>query len=293
VQIWVFLLTALLPTIGPAEYSSSGVRSQTAELASYALSDGLNNSGSGGHNPFGSSPPRDLFVVDNQGITIDRLSRRDSDGSLAKAISSHGSQLPVAIKEVSEPVSPERLSIGPRSPHGHTSRPGTSTLTELIRKSPPSSSGGEESRSDSNSGGSDQEDTSPSEGMTVNGAKSSPRRATSTKRKSDSETVNERTSLLTRRNLSDQQQKLSNDADVEGQRDVETGLSIKIHKAVTWPKEHGASLARTLVNPKSWDYKTIWKEGVTKPTAYVPAVILGTLLNILDALSYGMCILLT
>ncbi|KUM55785.1 hypothetical protein ACN42_g11451, partial [Penicillium freii] len=49
-----------------------------------------------------------------------------------------------------------------------------------------------------------------------------------------------------------------------------------------------AHYSRTLSNPKSWDRRVIWKEAVLYPASLVPAVLLGLLLNILDALSYGM-----
>ena len=39
---------------------------------------------------------------------------------------------------------------------------------------------------------------------------------------------------------------------------------------------------------KSCDRRTIWKKGVVDTVHRIPAVILGLLLNILDALSYGM-----
>lgn len=41
-------------------------------------------------------------------------------------------------------------------------------------------------------------------------------------------------------------------------------------------------------HPKSWDRHVIWQEGVVRPVSLLPAVFLGLLLNILDALSYGM-----
>lgn len=45
---------------------------------------------------------------------------------------------------------------------------------------------------------------------------------------------------------------------------------------------------RVLSRPKSWDSRTIWRQGVVYPASLLPAVFLGLLLNILDALSYGM-----
>lgn len=49
-----------------------------------------------------------------------------------------------------------------------------------------------------------------------------------------------------------------------------------------------ATCAWVLSHPKSWDRRTLWKEGVVYPISLIPAVLLGLLLNILDALSYGM-----
>ena len=43
-----------------------------------------------------------------------------------------------------------------------------------------------------------------------------------------------------------------------------------------------------MLNPKTWDRETVWQKGVVQPSAALPAVFLGLLLNILDALSYGM-----
>ncbi|KAI1176944.1 sulfate transporter family-domain-containing protein [Nemania sp. FL0916] len=42
------------------------------------------------------------------------------------------------------------------------------------------------------------------------------------------------------------------------------------------------------MNPKTWNRRTIWEEAVMGPIRCLPAVIVGLLLNILDALSYGM-----
>lgn len=49
-----------------------------------------------------------------------------------------------------------------------------------------------------------------------------------------------------------------------------------------------AKLSRMLCSPKSWNRRKMWQEGVVYPVSLIPAVLLGLLLNILDALSYGM-----
>lgn len=52
--------------------------------------------------------------------------------------------------------------------------------------------------------------------------------------------------------------------------------------------DKAASVGHRLVHPKTWDRKAIWQAGVVQPASLLPAVFLGLLLNILDALSYGM-----
>ncbi len=40
-------------------------------------------------------------------------------------------------------------------------------------------------------------------------------------------------------------------------------------------------------NPKRWDGRAVWRNVVVAPVACLPAVVVGLLFNILDALSYG------
>jgi SulP family sulfate permease len=47
-------------------------------------------------------------------------------------------------------------------------------------------------------------------------------------------------------------------------------------------------ILRVAGNPKLWNKRAIWEQGVKRPVGYIPAIVLGLLLNILDALSYGM-----
>jgi SulP family sulfate permease len=47
------------------------------------------------------------------------------------------------------------------------------------------------------------------------------------------------------------------------------------------------SCAHTLSHPKTWNPRAVWREGIVHPASLLPAVFLGLLLNILDALSYG------
>ncbi|KAL5621534.1 hypothetical protein BROUX41_006434 [Berkeleyomyces rouxiae] len=56
-----------------------------------------------------------------------------------------------------------------------------------------------------------------------------------------------------------------------------------------WFTSEGSSMPRNMVwNPIKWNYSSIYHEAVVRPAHCLPAVIVGLLLNILDALSYGM-----
>lgn len=48
------------------------------------------------------------------------------------------------------------------------------------------------------------------------------------------------------------------------------------------------SCLRLIASPKSWNGRAVWQQGVVYPASLLPSVFLGLLLNILDALSYGM-----
>lgn len=50
----------------------------------------------------------------------------------------------------------------------------------------------------------------------------------------------------------------------------------------------GVDRCMTFINPRTWNRRTIFEKGVVEPARLLPAVFLGLLLNILDALSYGM-----
>jgi SulP family sulfate permease len=76
--------------------------------------------------------------------------------------------------------------------------------------------------------------------------------------------------------------------DIEGQDIRREPSWSKLRKVMLWPQEKGVDFARTIINPKRWNRQAIWQDAVVAPVSCLPAVILGLLLNILDALSYGM-----
>ena len=55
---------------------------------------------------------------------------------------------------------------------------------------------------------------------------------------------------------------------------------------------HSVNYARVAIKPAAWDRRKVWQNVVSRPASFLPAIILGLLLNILDALSYGRLLLL-
>lgn len=94
---------------------------------------------------------------------------------------------------------------------------------------------------------------------------------------------NEHTSLLSK-SRSKSTQNYGSAGDAENQGPAVKRPPNLIKKGIS----SVAHYSRTISNPKSWDGQVIWKEAVVYPASLVPAVLLGLLLNILDALSYGM-----
>ena len=175
-------------------------------------------------------------------------SRKPQEGRRA-----HDTHREEAIQEESEPVSPELPSETPTS-----SIPHTSALTEMIRTSPPSNL---------------VYDSAPEDQSTRQGSVSS-RSVTPT----SSPNVTEITPLLPKPRES-----------AEDLEDQKTGVhpasrpSHLIHNAMKKTR----SCAHTLTHPKTWNPRAVWREGIVHPASLLPAVFLGLLLNILDALSYG------
>lgn len=178
------------------------------------------------------------------------------------------------IQEVSEPVSPETGHPGYKSP-------GTSILTNMIRKSPPEVyPPNEEGRSDTEPEGEDNDRHFSQQRLIVtpNGVKV------------DS---SERTPLLGKYSTgSPHPDYIHGEPDIERQAFQRKASWPKFRKLISWSRKNGIHALWIVANPKSWDRKVIWGKAVVEPIGYLPAVILGCLLNILDALSYGTVLLL-
>jgi SulP family sulfate permease len=171
-----------------------------------------------------------------------------------------------AILEVSEPSSPEQATAD-----------GPSALTNLLKKSPPQSVDNnpvrpiDDREADSNAG----EDDSGDED-------------TSSHRPSiDRPAATERTPLLRQTTSGG-----GHSVDLEGQKDGAPkgwldGIAERAHKM----EHQAAHTFAVAVNPRRWNGRAIWQNAVVTPAATLPAVAVGLLLNILDALSYGMMVL--
>lgn len=94
--------------------------------------------------------------------------------------------------------------------------------------------------------------------------------------------MDERTALLAdhKRHSRD-----DNSKDMESQLDAK---SVTHPRWYTTPTSRLRSCLYIAFRPKSWSARGIWREAVVHPVSLLPAVFLGLLLNILDALSYGM-----
>lgn len=192
---------------------------------------------------------------------LDPSPGRVRDKNLLSPRRSNDLSHPEVIVEGSEPASPDSLPTLRHSP--------SSALTDMLRKPP----GVEEEISDL-----DEEVFNDGKGVlpVVVGEAiiSQP---------------NERTSLLLKyaAHALDGAPKYDSTHDVESQELPHDKVAIKIRRGLTHKKERAARISTAVLSPKSWDKRALWVQGVRKPAGYIPSVILGLLLNILDALSYG------
>lgn len=169
-----------------------------------------------------------------------------------------------AIKEESEPPSPTAAQASPGL------GPAPSALTHMIRTSPPSST--EYLKSDQRNQHAYLDRAVDSGAPTLNNVPSN----------SSSESA-----ALLRKPLHGTRG-YGAVGDLEGQAKDGENRHSRLTSTLKHVREHGRIVIQRLSNPKSWDRKEIWHNAVILPASLIPAVFLGLLLNILDALSYGM-----
>ncbi|RAK74196.1 sulfate transporter family protein [Aspergillus fijiensis CBS 313.89] len=215
----------------PAHYSSHGMREQTAELASFALSRESN------------TLPSSLDVF--------RPPRESSLSSTPTPIATAAARA--------------HLEAGPSS----IPTTGSSVLTQLIRHPDiPESSQTEQYHFEEWERASDSTVSQDELPVVTAG-----------------ETVStEQTSLLSKPSHPKPYQGYGATGDIENQGYAGT----KGPSAFSSAFSSVTTCFRLVANPKSWDKQAVWREGVVYPLSLLPSVFLGLLLNILDALSYGM-----
>lgn len=236
------------------------VRDQTAELASYALSDAANS--------YQSRFSPSIFSTsysnsNNNNSDLPALSLPAPLVRPTTGTNAHGEFEP--ITEESEPSSPDFKSTSLRQSR-------TSHLTHLLKNSPPETP----------------RETSPRPGSSRRDVR---RHSIVSERQSllpkSVKTQSER------QNYDAIDSYYPNEAeDVESQHTNHARFpGIIVNRALTWPGRKVADLKNHLANAmedKSWNRAELWESGVKKPVACIPAVVLGLLLNVLDGLSYGM-----
>lgn len=242
---------ANLSTSEPVQYSSSGVREQTAELSSSFLSDSELSRGRANPSQHEQSPSRSS--LDTHRSSGDFEGRKEQNR-------------PDVIAEQSEPQSPEET-------HPRHSPPHPSRLSELLEGSPRAHPSPHASRRQSRFVPG-QENAIPD--VVINDGDE------------DEGTSTERSPLLPSKRLSTTSQKVTYENELESQpASPKKGLVGRIYEVRESFRQTAVRTYRVASNPKGWDLKKVGHTVVIKPALVLPAVFLGLLLNLLDALSYG------
>ncbi|KZZ98813.1 sulfate transporter family protein [Moelleriella libera RCEF 2490] len=234
-----------------SQQNARSVRDDTAELASYLLHDG-------------TTPHRPAFLSARNRLSAHEPIGTDQEPS-ERSDDSAASQ---AIPEVSEPTSPNQ------GDHDVEEDIGPSALSSLLRKSPPQS-------------------VKPDAPISADQYHSEFHR---TERKSAHGETRPR---ITRPALSATEQTpllspTSDEADalgdIEGQKTTRSKrwFSGFVHRGQNVKTHLVRPLKVVVTSPRRWNRKTMWDTAVVGPVSCLPAVAVGLLLNILDALSYGM-----
>ncbi|KAK1600594.1 cyclic nucleotide-binding domain-containing protein [Colletotrichum navitas] len=261
-----------LAPVDSAQYARS-VREDTAELASYLLSD----------KKTGQSPGF-LSRQRSQSSTLARepaTSDNEEEGEEITHVTSSKT-----IPEASEPSSPDEDVEG-------IPEDGPSILTTLLKKSPPQSHRDPSFEPQL-------EALEPLEPLESSAPE--PKRTPSTERplrearRSATRVANgstERTPLISRLSSDSFESYNTNGTtdgiDMEGQKQRPRKKWLRGLKDLTVNvEEHMAHGIQVMTSPKFWDHRALWHNAVVAPASCLPAVIVGLLLNVLDALSYGM-----
>lgn len=232
------------------EQNARSVREETAELASCLLSDG-------------QAQPSPTF------LQRARSSHHHGVGSDVSDDASTGEQARnrAAIVEVPEPPSPDAQDPESEAPAGPSVR------ANLLKGSPPRSIAQDHPHGSDSGEVGDNDQTWVGQQLDIH----------------HTDAASEQTPLLSRVASGGRR---SYTGDLEGQQMSQTkrpwisGLVEAGHK-IEERMTHGVALA---VNHRRWDRKALWHGAVVMPVFCLPAMAVGLLLNMLDALSYGLSV---
>jgi sulfate permease, SulP family len=254
--------------IDSAQYART-VREDTAELASYVLSD--------------PKPDQSPAFLSRQRSHSSRLNQ-EASASDVEDDEVQQSRQSETIVEATEPESSE--------PVMEAAVDGPSVLSNLLRKSPSQSRQNSAAADRRRSGEESRRGRRPSPAPWTDHQILSPTRPESA--------AHERSPLLANgasershqhgrdSDDTDDIDDTDDDLDVEGQKAQQQKPWFGRVKYFAHRVETGVgSTAKVVFNPTKWDRKAIWRNGVVAPFSCLPAVLVGGLLNILDALSYG------
>ncbi|KAK4229131.1 sulfate transporter family-domain-containing protein [Podospora fimiseda] len=274
--------------------STKAIREDTAELASYFLSDkkdARSHSFLNRARSLSSSVVRPEHAISASDIPVEN-NNNTNNNVLSPSLSTE------VIEEVSEPPSPELE--GTEDLPQFEDESGPSMLANMLRRSPPKDHKQyilptkadqlmEEDVMDSNEEDDDETERGVSRVSTRETRPLLPQR-------SRAEEASELSPLVASRSRESRGSQygingstVSSGADLEGQK----GPTAKgwVGRRVDSIRGNGKRVVkrvRTAADLKRWDRHKIYQNVVVAPVACLPAVIVGLLLNILDALSYGM-----
>ncbi|KAH8885218.1 hypothetical protein GQ53DRAFT_785789 [Thozetella sp. PMI_491] len=252
--------------------SAQSVREDTAELASYFLSDK-------------KKAPSPAFFARNRSHSFTNLVREASASDAEQDdVEVPGSRASETILEVSEPPSPEE-----RDEELEVPAEGPSIIASMLRRSPVESRYTPED--DLVQDGAIEFDTDDEEELDKTLAH--PPRPLSAHR-DHVEDQTEYTPLLP---TMSRESRRSYGTKSNGRDDVDPE-SLKVLDRRRWfthlssradqARGNVSGLVKVVRDPQAWDRQALWQSLVVAPITCLPAVIVGLLLNILDALSYGM-----
>ena len=224
--------------------AAQDVREDTAELASWALSDIASSRSEQSPSRYHASSTTQQHSCLSSQLNQHDMSRHELNTS----------PRPKMIQEVSEPTSPQS-SYSSQKPQCQ------SALTDLFRNSP---------SAEGDSYGTDEDELLATAGVHA-----------VTVREGIISQPSEHTTLLNKRTA------YGSIKDLEGQQVTTLEPKKRIRAILKRSKEQAARIVRVASNSKSWDRQQLWESGVRQPASFMPPVILGLLLNVLDALSYG------